>query len=59
NGLVQSFSVPPSNDLKATWWHVFNIYDNGDIEVFNDIGGTYPVENYICVNTLNPLLNFR
>lgn len=51
NGLVQSFSVPPSNDSKATWWHVFNIYDNGDIEVVNTIGGAYPVENYICVDT--------
>jgi hypothetical protein len=51
SGLVKSFQVPPSADTKATWWHVFNIYDNGDIEVVNTIGGAYPVENYICVDT--------
>lgn len=54
--LIASFQVPPSNVKpgetdNTTWWHVFHIYDTGEIEVINQLTGEYPIDtdSYTCL----------
>lgn len=54
-GLIASFKVPPTTTApgvidNSTWWHVFNIYDTGEIELINTISGDYPIDTatYTC-----------
>jgi hypothetical protein len=49
SGLAASFSVPTSPDPQAIWWKLFEISDIGEINVFNEITGDYPVTSYVCL----------